>query len=193
MSRKLSVMSTFSEKIAAAGVKHTVGFNTAIKHKIGKALKSGPVSEAWKVVSVGGRSDSGKTNWTLPSEAEFKGEPEFDRGTFQFSLTKSGRLPVYKDGGKSLEVRVPVSNPGDCGISAVSYSVPVTEFKDSFLAGIVKAMKKEEKFSSFLTKTGLHRIGASAPDTVEADGGAAETAEEVVKTTAAAAALPTHA
>jgi len=185
-------MPTFSEKIAAAAAKSTVGFNPAIKHQIAKALEGGPDSEAWKVASVGVRSDSGKTNWTLPQKAEFKGEPKFDRGIFQFSLTKSG-LPVYKDGGKSLEVRVPVSNPGDCGISAVSYSVPVTEFKDSFLAGIVKAMKKEEKFSSFLTKTGLHRIGASAPDTVEAGGGAAETTEEVVKTTAAAAELPTHA
>ena len=185
-------MPSFAQKIAAAGVKPTVGFNTAVRHKIAIALKSGPDSDDWKVVSVGVRSDSGKTNWTLPQKAEFKGEPEFDRGTFQFSLTKSG-LPVYKDGGKSLEVRVPVSNPDDCGISAVSYSVPVTEFKDSFLAGIAKAMKKEEKFSSFLTKTGLHRIGASAPDTAEAGGGAAADSEEVDETTLELIALPTRA
>ena len=81
--------------------------------------------------------------------------------------------------------------------TGIQVSIPVGDFAPGVVQGILDRIDeanipRRETFVEKVTAE-LHRIGASAPDTVEAGGGAAETTEEVAKTTAAATELPTHA
>ena len=95
----------------------------------------------------------------------------------------------------TLAVQVRVAQKGE---PAVFITVPLKKMKSEIRDRIREEVSKNaspETVQEFqrIYDEALQCIGASAPDTVEAGGGAAETTEEVAKTTAAATELPTHA
>jgi len=81
--------------------------------------------------------------------------------------------------------------------TGIQVSIPVEDFAPGVVQGILDHIDKVNipRREAFVDKVSaeLHRIGASAPDTVEAGGGAAAEAEEVDETTLELTALLTHA
>tara|TARA_R110001632_G_scaffold14211_3_gene48175 strand:- start:11737 stop:12258 length:522 start_codon:yes stop_codon:yes gene_type:complete len=154
----------------------------------------GPAAEFLKPEAIGK-----ETYWVVKSTdpaIPYKSPVKLDEGDMAkvstFEKGKGSPMFFAKKNCVCLQVWV-VTGKG----TGIQVSIPVGDFSPGVVQGILDRIDeanipRRETFVEKVTAE-LHRIGASAPDTVEAGGGAAETTEEVAKTTAAATELPTHA